>query len=1369
VHLQEEQASPPRVSAHSDEKNNKPIVADDDQAQKKPRTVWPIAASPDASAQRKKMKQACGAYPDDTLALHFLHSAVDNMLPLHSSLYGDNVPGMLFSGKDHVFAAAATDPQSRFGGRFPTSADQSQQHGTRPHAVLWRLNLHLKSLTTTSLDAQSDEACALLPYFTCSPVSSQFAIGSANAKADCLCVVSSALLADFRTDAQAVEHASSDPAMAELQCAREQMRWLPRDPFDGSAEPRGSEKPSALPRIIDSFNGSFSFGTAPLKSDSSWQQHMANQLRASVLVTRVDDDNSAVTDRNWLSGVVVTHRFAQPSDGSNTLDVDMHPPQQDGVELPIDIVLLQHGKPRAETIGHLEPLLPATELFRKCAGVSHPAFTGRPSAWLPFSTVREEKRFGTPYYDGVINFEWNAVRWMRAQGSSSITSAAWGGEHVVIRAGSVIKYRSNEDSVLRQGVVLLTYVHLSAQATEVWKKAATEQAVRATDTATCEAIDDFCTAFPLTPVATLCVWQLKTDHLSEGSTEWATQAKRTGGLDSTITVDRVHSVALPDPHNKLWEPVGPSRTVQHRNGVTAQVKSAKRPAQQTSMTITMRAVDSIVHEQSDRDARESALVTWFRSCQQSDNSTQLHSFYADLVATAHGDFNSRCLATETVGHLQMLMKVRRLLNIPQRQTEPVRSRNPQAHALSAIFDSAPRESGPPNPSAAAVSAAAGTGASSRSRRPAAAAPAAEEGLTQSGSEKILRKRKSTGKVGDDGTAAPSAAAAAASAPPPAKKGKPAVAPQETAGFGADAVGHLFSELSNLDADEHEMPFAALVWQSLPTNYSKERRKAQLAKMESTARKEALVVLAQHDRPMRNALDFAINCCTDRQCNHDRTNIANRVQNAILCIKHSNTYPNGQLPGSPHARLHGLATRAWTDQRGQQPPVGSPSVRERHRRAAALRPTPLPPFIAAMPGTVPGGYFPPSLPSARGSGSGRGATVPIEPPSNDARSEFEQNTRNFSGHHSRQDAPVPAPADPFQQMRDLLKEHLAPLSREVAEMKRQGWGRSAEVESKDDSAPQAATEPSSAAPHSGGRGRKRNGGTTPNSGASAGKPAAAAAAPASAPLPLPSPSLSPSPSPREQRLNNRADKSGDDTTPTAVTEPPSKKPRTSRGKTAASKAVKSRRVTPADDATIDIVTPGTVRALFGEVEEPLQQQRHGQSFSSGTNMAQLLATTIQQSMKSVAQDLGHTLNQTLSAGLDRLRQRELPNHQPQRQLMPPQQEHNSFDRSAEMLYLDTSSHHFADRGHQQVGFYGGPQQYHRQLQLPPPPPPSWQQPRSMYHHPHSAAYSQQQRGFPSADYYSAPQQYPPHNSQDSSWIVPAPDTSDNQSRHPSQRS
>ena len=1353
-------ASPPAqlpVPAAGNEKNLTPTqgkeplttAGNTKPEEEKKRTVWPISAPPQADAQRQRSQEACGDYPNNTLVLHFLHSAAANMLPLHSPLYCDNVPGMLFSSKDQLFAVAATDPQSRFGGRFPKEADRTQRHGTRPHAVMWRLNLHLKGLTTSSLDAQSDEACALLPYYTCSPALLQPRASSttANGKADCLCAVSSALLADFRTDANALENASNNPAMAELESARQQMRWLPRDPFDGSEQPPGfNDKSAVLPRIIDIFNNSFSFGTAPFKSEA-WQQVMANQLRASVLVTRVDDDDSSATDRNWLSGVVVSHRFAEPSgsldgdSGTSAADVNKPPPLQQGFEMPIDLVLLQHGKPRAEAIGHLEPLLPATELFRKCAGASHPAFTGRPSAWFPFNAVRNEKRFGTPFYDGLINFDWNAVNWSRD--GSSITAAAWGGQHAVMRPGSVIKYRSTDpmDSTLRQGVVLLTYVHLSSSTTQVWKQAALKQAGR--NSSVRDAIEDFCTAFPLTPLASVCVWQLNTNHLAEGSTEWATQMKSSkGAFDATITMDRVHSVALPDPHNKLWEPVGAPRTVKHFDGVTARVKSSKRPAKLGSITFATRFVDTIVHEQTDRDAFESELVKWFRECQIADDPAcrQLNSFYADLVASADGDFNSHGSSSmnQTLGPLQMLLNVRRLLNVPQRQTEPVRSRNPQPHELSAIFDPAPFNSGSDKEPAAASKAAENDASSAgRSSRGVAAGPTAGEG-----DDKGRRKRKAAAPEAAADAAVKTEPSDASVVPTKAKRSK--AAPQQK--VDAAALASLFCQLSSLDDDESTMPFAALVWATLPTNYSKEKRKPQLLKMETTARKEALLLLAQHDQPMIHALQYALTCCEANNCPHPIGSERELKGNAILAIRMANQCPNGQMPGSALARLHGIPTRAWMDHQGKQPQEGSPSVRARHRKLAST-----PAAQMSNAGTSDSNSFlPPVVQRANGPAimirSGGRPWTPSDGPTRDTvrfaeplppaapRSDTQSLFALLQQHITKTDAAAEKAAEQARIRERALEQRLEDLSARIA-MK---------PEIASDS--QAAAASSSAMPMSGGRSRKRaamgSGGTTPNSGASAGKSAAAAAA---------APTSAPSPSAREQRLSARAEisQSGADETSTAVPEPPCKKQRAAttggRGRGASSK-IRAR--SAGDDAT-DNGTPATARALFGD-EPLLQHQVRNASSVSNAEFVSQLSASIKEAVAAVVGPAVQSVAATVNQSIQSLQRASRPQQQ---QLLSSPSEPSGDG----VIYIDTSSHSSA--ANQQVGFYQG-QDYNR---YPPLPPPPWQHPpsRPVYQQ-HAASYSQQQRSFP-----AAPQQYSPHYNSEP-W-PPSPYDAYEQSRYPNPRS
>lgn len=926
---------------------------------------------------------------------------------------------------------------------------------------------------------------------------------------------------------------------------------------------------------------------------------MANQLQATVLVTRVEDDEGAVTDRNWLSGVVVTHRFAAPGESKAATDSTMQPPHEGGVEAAIDVVLLQHGKPRGDAVGHLEPLVPASLLFRSCAGVSHPAFTGRPSAWIPFSTVLVEKRFATPYYDGVINFDWNEVQWQRESGCS-IATAAWGGQHAVIRAGSVIKYRAKVDqsgaSVFRQGVVLLTYVQLSTRSTQIWKEPALQQFKD--ESASCEAIEDLCSTFPATPIATFCVWQLKTDHLGEGSTEWATQPKATNGLDSAVTADCVHSVALPDPTNKLWEPVGPSRVAKSRPGpgVAQKAKKAKRWVQEAAVTLATRLVDTVVSEQSDRDAAESALMEWFRICCEDrqtavlSSDTQLqHSFYADIVFSAWGNFNELDSQKEaTAAPVSVLMKARRLLNVPQRQTEPARSRNPQPHALSAIFDAVPLE---PQPAAAAPGPSAAPQPSSSSRGPAAGASGNE--LAQHEDNKTGRKRKATAK-----SVVPEPEPADATPPAPrAKKGRKSAAakvkPQATTAADVPAqpdVTSLFSQLSREDVDEHLAPFAALFWKSLPSGHAKEKRAKHLRQMEATARAEALATLAEHDRPLFFVLEFATSSVPN--------DLDEQVRVAIFNIHRTNSYANGHMPGqSSHRRLDGIPTRAWLDHQGQQPAPGSPSVLQRASESAAR--------------------------SERASAS---AAYPAS-----------------STHAS-------APSD-MQSMSAILQQHLAftekqrlaekketkeLMERIVEAMQRQGQAPTA--------APQAPAEQAAAAAPSSARKGKRA--------------AAALAAPASGTAGTPASA----PSAREVRLNSRAG-SSDDFAEEQV-EQPSKKPRGSgaRPKSTATKGARPRaHASPADEQPIDIYTPGaapasTARTLFNHAAGDEQQLRSRER--AATNSV-IPMTALAEFGTQLSRTVGEAVSHSIHAEFERQRMQRYsePRHQ---LIMPPAQHAGHYD-------------------------------------------------------------------------------------------------------------
>jgi len=930
------------------------------------------------------------SYPFNSLPLHFLCDAVSNMEPLHSPWYSDNHPGMLISGKDDAFAVPVTDPQARFAGLFPSTPELGQRHGRRPHAVLWRLNTPLLDAARLGpRNDQASEACALLPYFTCTPLAAPTSPPhhktAGKASAECMCVASAALLADCRPSVLAPP-TDSTPQRNLLFTTRQQLRWLPRSPFDGCAEPSdaaaGGSGRSCAQSLVDTFEESsvacislqaqasanrshgahcivhcvharlllctsFSFSDAQF-SQAGWVDAIAKQLNASVLITRVDDQPELrPTDRNWLSGVVVDHRYAAPSADETLVVAESRSvpySDGDGIEAPIDLVLLQHGAPKKQQgAGHLEPLIPATALFHQCAGVSHPAFTGRPSAWLPFSEHRGEIRFATPYYDGLINFNWDDVRWQRPSHISGVEPVAWGGEHALIRAGSVVRYRARSElREIRQGVVLLTYVHVSASATDKWKAGALSQTSRSDGDAADQTIHDFCAAFPRTPMASLVVWRLSTHGLEEGSTAWSSHPRITTGLDSDITMDDVISVALPDPAHWLWTATAAApRTLPHRKSTLA---SSKRVAANALISCQERQVDKIVREQLDP---ESELIKWFTTCASSSglaaaahhSSEPKHSFYADLVADADANFNAKfdvCHNADPEAHvhgrrLEALMSVRRLLNVPQQQTEPASYRSARKLPESSIYS-------PPTPLSAAAT-----------ERSPEVAPSIEP---TTGKLRAARRIKPSEKKNAAAAAlavsqpkVSSALSAASAAPAPVKKAKKL----PIAGAGAD-VAAVFLALSDLDADERCAPFAMLVCLTLPPEYwkaAKKPTKKQREVLEATARQKALLLVQAHDPPCYYALCFATLSWSSQASAAD----------ALAAVELAFGAQDGRVPGFPPdvCRLSGLSSRAWIGLT-EPPSKGSSSARQRHTLSlTAPANTPAPDLATSSLGAGNAGY------------------------------------------------------------------------------------------------------------------------------------------------------------------------------------------------------------------------------------------------------------------------------------------------------------------------------------------------------------------------------------------------------------------------------
>jgi hypothetical protein len=379
-----------------------------------------------------------------------------------------------------------------------------------------------------------------------------------------------------------------------------------------------------------------------------------------VSILRLDDEKGVLADRNWPSGVLrVLERDSTRRSSAQLPD-------------PHGIVLLQihagehknDGTSCHSAAGHLEPLVPAAAVFHYCAGVSHPLFTGRPAAWIPFLPHHAEKHFATLFYDGIINFGLESVQWARSP-TSVLTGAepfARHSQRAVLRTGSVIKFRVDarsqpEDSQTTTsdvtdkpsrelwGVVLLTYVRVSEQTTRRWLDlcrshfSETEHAQLAR----------FCALFPGTPVATCAVQELE------------------GGIDigkeffASVHVGDVLEVRPLDCADALWRDMQATRYVPHLVVKPKTGRQVHPKKELVTVPLVRHRVLKLVEEQF--TSRDSEFRVWFAdqldTTRSSDQSACLHSFYHDITRSAAPGFES--------ARLQCLMAVRRLINVPQAQ------------------------------------------------------------------------------------------------------------------------------------------------------------------------------------------------------------------------------------------------------------------------------------------------------------------------------------------------------------------------------------------------------------------------------------------------------------------------------------------------------------------------------------------------------------------------------------------------------------------------------------------------------------------------------------------------------------------------------
>lgn len=495
-----------------------------------------------------------------------------------------------------------------------------------------------------------------------------------------------------------------------------------------------------------------------------------------VRIMRVDDETEVVADRNWPSGVLRPVALAYESTSEQQ-------EQRSGITLlQVHAASKATQSPCLSAGGHLEPLVTAAAVFNHCAGVSHPLFPGRPSVWIPFLPHCAAGHFATPFYDGLINFGLESVQWARPPLNTALLSQgelpfAERATRAVIRAGSVVKCRVTREAaddsqatvsdasglcdgdqthVELMGLVLLTYIRLSDTYTQHWRDLCLPSFPAEADKA---AIHTFCAEFPRTPVACLVVVPL--DGIDVVSTR----------IHTSVNVCDVIQVIPPDPSNALWGQ-WKTRSVQHMVSCMAKPATSRSRAkskivqQVQTVQLAKLRVNKLVEDQYANP--NSLFAEWFRSLlvevrsDASANTTRsLHSFYHDVAAGAQCGIQQE--------KVDLLMEVRRLINVPQKQpklSEEV------AEPVPLVLPSPRRSAEQPPQAQTSGARAQADSASTEQPRPVPALP---------DSRRMLREN-------------------------PKSRDLEAISPQEM----AELIFWFFCKLAEVDVPEDGAPFAALL-------------------------------------------------------------------------------------------------------------------------------------------------------------------------------------------------------------------------------------------------------------------------------------------------------------------------------------------------------------------------------------------------------------------------------------------------------------------------------------------------------------------------------------------------------------------------------
>lgn len=499
---------------------------------------------------------------------------------------------------------------------------------------------------------------------------------------------------------------------------------------------------------------------------TGWRTELEQSIR-DVTVLRIDDLPGANTDRNWPSGVL-----------RRRVD-DKRPDKEMVTLLRIGAAAKENGAPCESKAGHLEPLLVASALFRLCAGVSHPLFLGRPSAWLPFLPHVACKHFVTPFYEGPIQLDFGAVHWAR---DADGTNNNWPSRdaHAHLRAGSIVTIRvrpsdSQETVTDRSGaspprrttaaeadkhikcVVLLTYVRVSSQfGGSEWKS----EVMSGFGEPQQQAVGRFFETFPETPVPQLAVAELDDLYL--------------GRFYGNFGVDDV--IAHHAPNAEMAKETGTEPvTAPHIDPNPSSHKGAKATKVAAHGS---RRIDNLLK----RGYEMPAFVAWFagvmNDIRSATSAQSLHSFYHDIAAGA-GPLDSKQRE-----RIKILMEARRAFNVPQPQ--PALSEESTEERASTVAAQVP----------------------GAAEAPSQRTPHLKRGRDPNSGGKNARGAQSVSPAAARASAAGDSAASArptrAKVPKLAGGQPPAAVQAEQAAFA------LFVQLCDIDQDASRAPFASLL-------------------------------------------------------------------------------------------------------------------------------------------------------------------------------------------------------------------------------------------------------------------------------------------------------------------------------------------------------------------------------------------------------------------------------------------------------------------------------------------------------------------------------------------------------------------------------